>query len=94
MPKPRTAAPKSVSVTLTMRINLALLRRQKRHLLGLCFGSVVSRAQDDTIEGVLNLIDFIQDSIVAQGLASDRAVFNTRSERKKQKTAAQRLDHS
>lgn len=88
MPKPRPRAPKPVRVTLTMRINLALLRRQKRHLLGLCFGSVVTRPQDDTIEGVLNLIDFIQDSIVDQGVASERAVFDIRNERKKQTTAA------
>lgn len=87
MPKPRASVPKSVKVTLTMQIDLTLLRRQKRHLLGLCFGSDVSRAQDDTIEGVLHLIDFIQDSIVDQGLASERAVFALRNERPSRKTA-------
>jgi len=71
-----------------MKINLALLRRQKRHLNGLWFGSVVSRAQDDTIEGVLNLIDFIQDSIVAQGLAAEHAVFASRNGHPKRKIAA------
>jgi len=85
MPKSRVAAPKSVRVTVTMRIDLALLRRQKRHLIGLCFGFVVSRAQDDTVEGILNLIDFIQDSIVAQGLASEPAVFAIRNDRPKRK---------
>jgi hypothetical protein len=90
MPKSRAAAPKSVRVTLTMRIDLALLRRQKRHLIGLCFGSVVSRAQDDTVEGVLNLLDFIQDSIVAQGVASERAVFAIRKDRPKRKAAGKR----
>lgn len=81
---------KSVSVTLTMRIDLALLRRQKRHLIGLRFGSVVSRAQDDTVEGVLNLLDFIQDSIVAQKLAPESAVFPKPNERPKRKATAGR----
>lgn len=90
MPKPRASVPKSIKVTLMMRIDLALLRRQKRHLVGLCFGSVVSRAQDDTIEGVLHLIDFIQDSILDQGLASERAVFTLRSKRSSRKTATLR----
>jgi hypothetical protein len=79
--------PKTVSVTLTMRLDLALLRRQKRHLVGLRFGSVVSREQDDTVEGVLNLLDFTQDSIVAQKLATESAVFAIRKERPKRKTA-------
>jgi hypothetical protein len=82
MPKPKV-----VSATLTMRIDLALLRRQKRHLIGLRFGSVVSRAHDDTVEGVLNVLDFIQDTIVAKKLASESAVFAIRSERPKRKTS-------
>lgn len=90
MPKPRAAVPKSVRVTLTMRIDLALLRRQKRHLIGLCFGSVVFRAQDDTVEGVLNLLDFIQDSIVAQRLASESAAVAIRSDRPKRKAVGGR----
>jgi len=90
MPKPRASVPKSVKVTLTMRIHPALLRRQKRHLVGLCFGSVVSRAQDDTIEGVLHLIDFIQDSIVDQGLASKRTVFAIRNKGPHRKKATLR----
>jgi hypothetical protein len=85
MPKP-----KSVSVTLTMRIDLSLLRRQKRHLIGLRFGSVVSGAQDDTVEGVLNLLDFIQDSIVAQKLAPESAVFPRPNEGTKRRTTGGR----
>jgi hypothetical protein len=73
-----------------MRIDLALLRRQKRHLIGLRFGSVVSGAQDDTVEGVLNLLDFIQDSIVAQGLAPESSVFAIRNDRPRRKIAGDR----
>ena len=76
MPRPKTATPWSVDVTLTLRIDLALLRRQKRDLTPLRYGSVVSMHQDDSIEGILNLLDFIQDSIVDQGLAPEGAVFS------------------
>lgn len=76
MPRSKTATPRSVQVTLTLRLDLALLRRQKRDLTSLCYGSVVSMHQDDTIEGILNLLDFIQDSIVGQGLAPESAVFS------------------
>jgi hypothetical protein len=90
MPKLREAAPKSVRVTVTKRIDLALLRRQKRDLIGLRLGSVVSRAQDDTVEGVLNLLDFIQDSVVARGIVPKNAVFAIRNDRPKRKIAGGR----
>jgi hypothetical protein len=63
-------------VPVTLSINLALLRRQKRSLFQLVPGSLVTPQQDEAIEGFLNLIDFIQDAILDQGLASQEEIFN------------------
>ncbi len=51
------------------------MRKQKHALVGVCEGVTVTYAQEETAKGMLNLIDFIQDSIVEQGLATEEAVF-------------------
>jgi hypothetical protein len=65
----------SIEVSLTLSINLKLLRRQKSTLFQLVPGSLVTPKQDEVIEGILNLIDFIQDAIFDQGLASEEEIF-------------------
>lgn len=64
----------SVHVTLEFNIDLLLLRRQKRALISLYEGAQVSPEQEDAAEGMLNLIDFIQDSILDQGLATEQEI--------------------
>jgi hypothetical protein len=65
----------SIEVSLTLSINLNLLRRQKNTLFQLVPGSLVTPRQDEVVEGILNLIDFIQDAIFDQGLASEEEIF-------------------
>jgi hypothetical protein len=67
--------PTSIEVVLSFRVDLRLLRRQKRALIDIRHNSKVSAGQEDAIEGILNMIDFIQDSIVDQGLAREEEVF-------------------
>jgi hypothetical protein len=65
----------SIHLTLALKIDLALLRRQKRALIGLHEGSPVSSEQEEAAEGMLNMIDFIQDSILDQQLATEQDIF-------------------
>jgi len=75
--QPRTsdAESESIHVLLDFNIDLTLLRKQKRALIGVYEGTTVTYEQEETAEGILNLIDFIQDSIVKQGLATEEKVF-------------------
>lgn len=68
-------APGPVTVTLDLVIDLQLLRKQKRALINLAEGAVVSYEQEDAAEGMLTLLDFIQDSILEQGLATEEDIF-------------------
>lgn len=54
-------------------IDWALLRRQKRHLLEIDDGR-----DGSTKNGVISLLDSIQDAFVADGLAAKETVFGTR----------------
>jgi hypothetical protein len=68
-------ASESIVVTLELKLDLSLLRRQKRALIAITEGSSVSYEQEDAAEGMLNLLDFIQDSIFEQGLATEDDIF-------------------
>jgi hypothetical protein len=68
-------ASESIVVTLEMKIDLSLLRKQKRALVAITEGSSVSYEQEEAAEGMLNLLDFIQDSILEQGLAAEDDIF-------------------
>ena len=73
---PDTAgAPTSIEVVLSFKIDLRLLRQQKRALIAMPGNFQLSPDQEEAVEGILNMIDFIQDSIVDQGLASEEEVF-------------------
>jgi hypothetical protein len=74
---PETAETEAKSIHLVLGFNadLALLRKQKRALIGLYEGATVSYEQEEAAEGMLNLIDFIQDSVLEQGLASEEEIF-------------------
>ncbi len=75
VPSQDTTTSKSIEVPLTLKIDLPLLRRQKRALIGIHRDAQVSADQEDAAEGMLSLIDFIQDSILGQGLATEDEVF-------------------
>lgn len=62
-------------MTLELKIDLSLLRRQKLALIDLREGAHVSWEQEDAADGLLNMIDFIQDSILNQGLATEQEIF-------------------
>lgn len=66
---------KGVKVTLEFTIDLALLRKQKRALIGLSEGLTITLDQEEAAEGMLNMIDSIQDAILDQGLASEEEIF-------------------
>ena len=68
-------APESIVVTVEMKIELNLLRKQKRALVAITEGSSVSYEQEEAAEGMLNLLDFLQDSILEQGLATEEDIF-------------------
>lgn len=65
----------SIEVVLPLKVDLRLLRKQKRALMAIPRHFQVSAVQEEAIDGILNMIDFIQDSIVDQGLASEEEVF-------------------
>jgi hypothetical protein len=73
---PDTAeTPTSIEVVLSFRVDLRLLRRQKRALIAFPTNFQLSHNQEEAVDGLLNMIDYIQDSIVDQGLASEEEVF-------------------
>lgn len=71
---PETGA-KPIRVVLEFDLDLILLRKQKRALIGVSEGTTVNFEQEEAAEGLLNFIDFIQDSILEQGLATEEEVF-------------------
>jgi hypothetical protein len=73
--EPEASSPKAINVTVELTIDVALLRRQRRALIGIREGSTVSYEQEDAVEGILNVLDFIQDSILDQGLATEEDIF-------------------
>jgi hypothetical protein len=75
VPPQEGTASKSIEVRLTLKIDLLRLRRQKRAMIGVHQDAQISADQEDAAEGMLNLIDHIQDSILEQGLASEEDIF-------------------
>ena len=65
----------TVKVALEWAIDLRLLRKQKRALVSITEGTTVTHEQEDATEGMLNMLDFIQDSILEQGLATEEEIF-------------------
>ena len=65
-----------MQVTISLEnLDLVLLRRQKCHLVET---KTVTGDYENAIEGMLNLLDHIQDYIVATGQASEAEVFGPR----------------
>lgn len=58
-----------------LRFDWRLLRTQKRLLVGLQSGKIVTNDQAEAVEGILNLLDAIQDQSVERGYATSREVF-------------------
>ena len=57
------------------KMDWTLLRSQKRALVDLRAGSVVTPEQEESLEGILNLIDCIQDQVVDTNQDTEVAVF-------------------
>lgn len=74
-PQPQASKPSTVKVTVECDIDLLLLRKQKRALIGIREGSTITYEQETAADGLLNLLDFIQDSILEQGLATEEEIF-------------------
>jgi hypothetical protein len=60
------------TVTIKTEINFKLLAKQKRTILGLI--DKVGGKKSENIEGIVNLIDHIQDQAVSQGI-EEKVVF-------------------
>jgi hypothetical protein len=73
-PWPHEPEAKGIHVVLGFNVDLTLLRKQKRALIETYEGTAVNYEQEDAAEGLLNLIDFIQDSVLEQGLATEEEV--------------------
>jgi hypothetical protein len=56
-------------------LDLVLLRRQKRHLVEINTGN---EDRNNAVEGMLNLLDHVQDYIVDSGQATEEEVFGPR----------------
>lgn len=65
----------TIDVPLVLKIDVTLLRRQKRYLVEVQQDPEAAAEAKTAIEGILNLLDFVQDQIVDQGLASEPEVF-------------------
>jgi hypothetical protein len=65
----------TISVTIELKLDLHLPRKQKHALIGLYEGATVTFVQEDAAEGMLNLLDFLQDSILEQDLAAEDGIF-------------------
>jgi len=64
----------SIKLTLTVRLGLQDMQSQKRALSLILFRADL-RDQHETAEGLLSLLDYLQDAIVDQGLATEEEVF-------------------
>ena len=62
-------------IVVNLEIDWELLRRQKRAVVGLRTGTVVSAEQEDAAEGLLNLLDKIQDQAADSGEVTDEEAF-------------------
>lgn len=73
--QPQASKPSSIKVTVECDINLPLLRKQKRALIGMHEGGTITYEQETAADGMLNLLEFIQDSILEHGLATEEEIF-------------------
>lgn len=74
-PKEANGFPASLTINLELKVDLALLRKQKRALAGIIEGASVSYEQEEAADGMLHLLSLIQSSILAQGLATEEDIF-------------------
>jgi hypothetical protein len=72
VPPPQETPGLTISVTVELKLDLHLLRKQKHALIGLYEGATVTFEQEDAAGGMLNLLDFLQDSILEQGGSGGR----------------------
>ncbi len=73
--QPQTSKRSTIKVKVECDIDLLPLRKQKRALIDIREGSTITYEQENEADGILNLLDFIQDSILRQGLATEDEIF-------------------
>lgn len=66
---------KKIRVRLECDIDLGLLRKQKQALFGISEGAATTYEQVEVAEDMLDMLDFILDSILEQGLATEDDIF-------------------
>lgn len=57
-------------------VDLALLRKQKLALVRMAESDTITKAQRKTLNGILGLIDAIQDNLVDDGYLTEKEVFD------------------
>lgn len=60
---------------LLKNIDYRMLKGQKGYLAGILENPLLSQNEKDAIEGVLNLLDSIQDKVVELGILPEEEVF-------------------
>jgi hypothetical protein len=63
-----------------MNIDWELLREQKHQLIALAFSDTATIKETEALEGVINLLDTIQDEAVSSGLADEETVFGKKTD--------------
>ncbi|GGG86752.1 hypothetical protein [Edaphobacter dinghuensis] len=74
-PSPSQESSTKIRVRLECDIDLVLLRKQKHALFGISEGSAATYEQVEVAEDMLDMLDFILDSILEQGLATEDEIF-------------------
>lgn len=59
-------------------IDWKLLRKQKLHLMEVIGNSNVTNAQSESLEGILSLLDSIQDEAETEKYASTETIFGSK----------------
>ena len=63
-----------------MNINWALLRQQKAALVEVALSGRTSEYESEAFDGIINLLDTIQDETVSSGLADEETVFGEKTD--------------
>lgn len=63
-----------------MKLDFTLLKAQKSVLINLQAKKTITKPEWDTLEGMINLIDHIQDTAVAKAIVTEEEAFNLSGE--------------
>lgn len=63
-----------------MKLDFTLLKAQKSLLINLQGKKTITKPEWDTLEGIINLIDHIQDTAVKKAIVTEEEAFNLSGE--------------